>query len=40
MPSPIYQYEINLVVRLPTRRGPGALMKVLVWEHDAHNNQL
>jgi len=25
MPSPIYQYVINLVVSLPIRRGPGVL---------------
>jgi len=33
MPSPSYQYMINLVVTLPIRRGPGLLMNVSVWEH-------
>jgi len=26
MKSPIYQYVMNLVVSLPTRRGPGVFM--------------
>jgi len=30
LPSPIYQYVINLVVTLPTRRGPDVLMNVAV----------
>jgi len=30
MPSPIYQYVINLVVSLPIRKGPVLLMKVSV----------
>jgi len=30
MPSPIYQYVINLVVNLPIWRGPGVFVKVLV----------
>jgi hypothetical protein len=33
MPSPIYQYVINLIVSLPTRRGPRVLMKVSVRKH-------
>jgi len=32
MPSPIYPYVINLVVRLPIRRGTGELMNVSVWK--------
>jgi hypothetical protein len=35
MPSPIYQYAINLVMSLPIRRGPGVLMNVSVREHCA-----
>jgi len=38
MPSPIYEYVINLVVNLLIRRGPGVLMNVSVWEHCALNN--
>jgi len=37
VPFPVYQYMINLVVSLPTRRGPGVLMNVLVGEHGALN---
>jgi len=40
MPSPIYQYVINLVVSVPISRGPGVLMNVLVWEHCALNNRI
>jgi len=40
MPSPIYQYVINLVVSLPFRRGPGVLMNVSVREHRDLNNQI
>jgi len=40
MPSPIYQYVINLVVSLPIRRGSGVLMNVSVQEHRALNNQI
>jgi len=39
MPSPTYQYVINLVVSLPVRRGPGVLMNVSVREHRALKNQ-
>jgi hypothetical protein len=35
MPSPIYQDVVNLVMRLPIRRGPGVLMNVPVLEHRA-----
>ena len=38
MPSPVYQYVINLVVSIPVRRGPGVLMKVSVREHPALKN--
>jgi len=38
MPSPVYQYAINLVVSLPIRRGPGELMNVSVQEDRALNN--
>ena len=38
MPSPIYQYAINLVMSLPIRRSTGALMNVSVREHRALNN--
>ena len=40
MPSPVYQYVINLAVSLPIRRGPGILMNVSVWEYYALNNQI
>ena len=33
MPSPVYQYVINMVVSLPIRRGPAVLMDVSVEEH-------
>jgi len=32
MPSPVYQYMINLVVSLPIRTRPGVLMNVSVQE--------
>jgi hypothetical protein len=38
MPSPIYQYVIDLIVSLPIRRGPGVFMNVSVREHRALNN--
>jgi len=38
MPSPVYQYVINLVVSLPIRRGPGVIMNVLVQKHRALNS--
>jgi len=38
MPSPIRQYEVNMVVVLPIRRGSGLLMSVSVREHRALNN--
>jgi len=31
MPSPNYQYVINLVLSLPIRKGPGVFLEVLVW---------
>ena len=38
MPSPIYQYVINLLVSLPVRRGLGLLMNVSEREnHDLNN---
>jgi len=37
MPSPVYQYVIDLVVSLPIRRGPGVLMNVSVGERRAIN---
>jgi len=46
MPSPIYQYVVNLVMSLPIRRSPGALMNVqldalipqkfLFWNENLH----
>jgi hypothetical protein len=33
VPSPVYQYVINLVVSLPIRRGPGVLIIVSVGEN-------
>jgi len=36
MPSPIYQYVVNLVMSLPIRRSPCALMNVSVREHRTH----
>jgi len=33
MPSPIYQYVINLVVSLPIKWGPGVFMYVRCGEH-------
>jgi len=40
MSSPIYQYVINLIVSLPMRKGPGVVMNVSAWEHQAYNNQI
>ena len=40
MPSPNYQYVINLVVTLPVRKGPGVLMDVSVREDRAFNKQI
>ena len=40
MPSPIYLYMINMIVRFPSRRGPGVFMNVSVLEHRALNNQI
>jgi len=40
MPSPVYQYVINLVVSLPIRRGPGVLVTVSVQEHRNLKNQI
>jgi len=38
MPSPVYQYAIDLVVNLPVRRGPGVHKSVSVRKHLALNN--
>ena len=40
MPSPVYQYEIKLVVSLPIKGGPGVLMNVLAQERHALHNQI
>ena len=40
MPSPVYQYMMNLVVSLPVRRGPSVLVNVSLREHLALNNQI
>jgi hypothetical protein len=40
MPSPIYQYVVDLVMSLSIRRGSGVLMNVPVLEHRALNNQV
>jgi hypothetical protein len=40
MPSPIYQYVINMVLSLPTRVRSGLLMNVSVRENRDHNNQI
>jgi len=40
MPSPIYQYVVNLVVSLTIRGGPGVFMNVPVREHRALNHQI
>ena len=40
VPSPVYQYVVNLVVSLTTGGGPGVFMNVLVREHRALNNQI
>jgi len=40
MPSPVYQYVINLVVSVRIRRGAGVLINVSVREHRALNNQI
>jgi len=40
MPSPIYQYMVNLVVTLTIRGGPGVFMNVPVREHLAINHQI
>jgi hypothetical protein len=40
MPSPIYQYMIDLIMSLLIRRGPGVFMNVSVQEHRALNNQI
>jgi len=40
MPSPIYQYVINLVVSLPIRRGPGLLVNFSVREQRALSKQI
>jgi len=38
MPSPIYQFVINLVLSLPIKRSPAVLVNVSVREHRALNN--
>jgi len=40
MPSPTYQYVVNLVVSLTIRGGPGVFMNVPVREHRALNHQI
>ena len=40
MPSPIYQYVVNLVVSLTIRGGPGVFVNVPVREHRALNHQI
>jgi len=35
MPSPNYQYVINLVVSLPVMRGPGPFIDISAREHRA-----
>jgi len=40
MPSPVYQYVINLAVSLPIRRGPGILTNVSVRDYRTLNNQI
>ena len=40
MPSPIYQYVVNLVVSLAIRRGPGVFVNVPVREHRALKHQI
>jgi hypothetical protein len=37
MPSPTYQYVINLVASIPYRSDPGVFMDVSVLEHRALN---
>jgi len=39
MPSPIYQYVVNLVVCLTIRGGPGVFVNVPVREHRALDHQ-
>jgi hypothetical protein len=36
MPYPIYEYEINMILNLPIRRGPGAFMNMSLWEDRTH----
>jgi len=40
VPSPIYQYVVNLVVSIAIRGGPHVFMNVPVREHRALNNQI
>jgi len=40
LPSPIYQYVVNLVVSLTIRGGPVVFMNVPVKEHRALNHQI
>jgi len=40
MPSPIYQYVVNLVVSLTIRGGPGVFVNVPVREHRALNQTI
>jgi len=40
MPSPTYQYVVNLVVTLTIRGGPGVFMNVPVREYRALNHQI
>jgi len=38
LPSPVYQYMIDLIVGIPIRRGPALLMNVTVGEHRVLND--
>ena len=40
MPSPIYQYVVNMVLILTIRGGPGVFMNVPVMDYRALNNQI
>jgi len=40
IPSPIYQYVTNLVVRLPIRTGSSVVKNISMQEHRALNNQI
>jgi len=40
MPSPVYQYMINMIVSLPIQRGLGVFMIVSVLEHHTLRKQI